>query len=78
MRTVISIPDSVVEAADSLAKNQGISRSEFFRRAIETYIASCQPSNVQATLDAIYSQEESKVDDLLAGLQWASLPKEDW
>ena len=78
MRTAISIPDSLVQVAESLAKAQGISRSEFFRRAIETYIASYQLSDVQATLDDIYAQEESKVDDLLAGLQWASLPKENW
>ena len=78
MKTAVSIPDRVVQIADSLAKQQGISRSEFFRRAVESYIASLQYDDVKSALDALYSEESSGLDELLASMQWASLRKEDW
>ena len=78
MKTSITVPDSIVRAADAIANDQGISRSAFFRRAIETYIASLQPDRVRKDLDAVYTDEPSEVDDLLARMQWASLTKEDW
>jgi hypothetical protein len=37
-----------------------------------------QHDSVREALDAIYSQESSRLDETLAHMQWASLPKEDW
>ena len=38
MKISISIPDTLLDAADSLAKRMAVSRSEIFRRAVEAYI----------------------------------------
>ena len=38
MKTSISIPDTLLDAADSLAERMAVSRSEIFRRAVEAYI----------------------------------------
>jgi len=78
MKTAISIPDPIFEAADSLAKQLGMSRSEFYRRAVEEYIESSRHENVREALDLVYSEESSAVDEALAQMQFASLPKEDW
>ena len=78
MKTAISIPDSVFQAAESLAKRLGISRSELFRRAVDAYIDNHKFSGVREALDGVYSQEQSGVDEALNRMQLASLPKEDW
>ncbi len=78
MKTAISIPDPIFEAADNLAKQLGMSRSELFRRAVEEYMESRRQDNVREALDRVYSDESSELDEHLAQMQFASLPKEDW
>lgn len=43
MKTMISIPDGHLDAADRLAKHLGISRNELFRKAIELYLEQRSP-----------------------------------
>ena len=38
VKTVISIPDSLFRAAERAAKRLGVSRSEFYQRAISLYL----------------------------------------
>ena len=38
MKTAISLPDSVFEQAESLAKRLGLSRSELYAKAIQAYL----------------------------------------
>ena len=78
MKTAISIPDPVFQSAESLARRMGISRSELFCRAVEGYIEAHKYDRVRETLDAVYAEEPSGIDDALAEMQRASLPKEDW
>jgi metal-responsive CopG/Arc/MetJ family transcriptional regulator len=78
MKTAVSIPDPIFHTAESLAKRLGISRSELFSRALEAYLEAHKHDSVREALDAIYSQESSRLDETLAHMQWASLPKEDW
>jgi metal-responsive CopG/Arc/MetJ family transcriptional regulator len=78
MKTAVSIPDPIFHAAESLAKRLGMSRSELFAHALEAYVEAHQHDSVREALDAIYRQESSSLDETLAHLQWASLPKEDW
>ena len=78
MKTAISIPDSVFQAAESLAKRLGISRSELFRKAVEAYIEAHKHDRVREALDDVYAEESSSLDEALAQMQWASLSREDW
>jgi metal-responsive CopG/Arc/MetJ family transcriptional regulator len=78
MKTAVSIPDPIFYAAEALAKRLGMSRSELFSRALEAYLEAHKHDSVREALDAIYSQELSRLDETLAHMQWASLPKEDW
>jgi len=78
MKTAISIPDQVYEAADALAHRFGISRSELYATAVAEYVAQYGAGDVSARLDAIYAEEKSELDPRLAALQMRSLPKERW
>lgn len=78
MKTAISIPDPVFEAADELAAHLGISRSELYHRALAEYLREYASQNVTEALDRIYSKEPSALHPGWAHLQQASLPEDDW
>ena len=84
MKIETSVPDDVFLEAEKLAKRLAISNSELFRQALLTFIQSkLQPETqetdpVREKLDVVYSQESSDVDVVLLGMQFASLPKEEW
>lgn len=78
MKTAISIPDPIFEEADALAKRLGVSRSELYSKAVESYLGDHRREGVTEALDRIYGSESSDLDPVLAALQSASLPHEDW
>lgn len=57
MKTAVSIPDDVFDAADHMAQRLGHSRSQLYSRALREFIARHQPDQVTAALDAAYANE---------------------
>lgn len=78
MKTAISIPDDVFHAAEELAKQLRMSRSELYAKAVAAFITSHQRTNVRDKLDAVYKEEDSALDPVLAQWQFLSLPRDDW
>ena len=78
MKTAISIPDRLFKKADKTAKLLGISRSNLYQKALKEYIDNISPQDITRKLDAVYSFEESKLDDSIFNLQYNSLDKENW
>ena len=78
MKTAISISDSLFERADSFARQLGISRSQLYTVAIEAYLRDHERRAVTAALDRVHGEEPSSLDPLLAQLQSAVLPKDEW
>ncbi len=78
MKTAISLPDSVFEEAEALAKQLGLSRSELYTRALQTYLQKYNRAQTLKRLNQVYSENSSELDPLLARMQWISLPREDW
>jgi hypothetical protein len=79
MKTAISIPDPIFQAAELFAHHFGISRSELYAKAIEEYIASRRFTNVTDSLNKIYGDEPSSLlDDELYSMQIKSIPHEEW
>jgi predicted transcriptional regulator len=80
MKTAISIPDSLFEEAEQLAKTRGWSRSELYANAVTAYVNSERFAGVREKLDAVYgdAEEDSSIDPLLADAQARSLPREKW
>ena len=78
MKTAISLPDALFEAADQLAKRRGVSRSELYATAIEEYLRAQRDDFVTEALNRIYGEEDSSLEPALAALQAVALPRDDW
>jgi metal-responsive CopG/Arc/MetJ family transcriptional regulator len=78
MKTAISLPDDVFRAAERVAKRKGMSRSEFYARAIVALLRQEDDEAVTAQLNRVYAGTDSSVDPVLAALQSRSLEREDW
>jgi metal-responsive CopG/Arc/MetJ family transcriptional regulator len=80
MKTAISLPDELFEAAERLAIRLGRSRSELYATAVAEYIEKHKFEGVKERLDAVYEArpEDSQLDPVLDALQLHSLPREEW
>ena len=78
MKTAISIPDQVFEAAETLAHRLGVSRSELYAKAVEDFIKQHRNQGVTEILNEVYSAESHSLDDEYYKLQQRSLDREDW
>ena len=78
MKTAISLPDKVFEAAEALASRLGISRSELYANALKAYLQKFNRDHILQQLNQVYAEEDSSLDPTLATLQSMSLPHEDW
>ena len=80
MKTAISIPDRLFEAAERLARRLGMSRSELYSEAVSRFIDENHSIGVRERLDAVYEAdpESSQIDPVMTQLQIQSLPEGDW
>ncbi len=78
MKTAISVPDPIFEAAERLAHQLGISRSELYASAVADFIRMHQGDQITAQLNRVYATEDSALDPVLTQIQALSLPQEDW
>lgn len=78
MRTVFSIPDRVLRSADRAAKRLGVSRSEFFVRAVRAYVARHRRTCVTKRLNAIHGREDSRISKSMARAQAEAIGRENW
>ncbi len=78
MKTAISLPDPLFHAAEQFAQAHGLSRSELFARALQTYLHAYQAHDITTMLNQIYTEEESAVEPGLIRAQAQVVAKEDW
>ena len=79
MKTAISIPDSLFEAAEDLARRLGLSRSRLYQRALEHYLKSRGHDVIRESLDELYKDEDlSTLDPAIEYWQSKSIEEEDW
>lgn len=78
MKTAISIPNPIFEAAEKLASQLNMSRSELYTTAVAAYIANHQQNEITAQLNQVYGEVQSSLDPVLAQLQVLALPLEEW
>lgn len=77
VKTAVSIPDPIFEAADRLARRRRISRSELYAEALARLIGDDESSRVTERLDDVYAEGSSELDTSLAALQALAID-EDW
>ena len=78
MKTAISIPDSIFEAAENFAHRIGISRSQLYSKAVTEYLKEHKNRSVTKKLNEVYSKESSRLDNADHELQYSSLQKDEW
>ena len=72
MKTAISIPDDVFDAAEAAARRTGMSRSQFYVTAVKLLLRRHGDRGITERLDEVYGRSESKVDPVLAAMQLAT------
>ncbi len=80
MKTAISIPDPIFESAEKLAKRLGMSRSQFYAKAVDALVEVHRYSGVKEQLDAIYATnpDAGHVAQDIEVLQARSLDGDEW
>ena len=78
MKTAISLPDALFKSGDTLAKRLGVSRSELYARALAEFVAKHKTSRHTQRLNAVYAEEESRLDPAATTAQVRTLARESW
>jgi hypothetical protein len=78
VKTAVSIPDPVFQAADRLARSKRVSRSALYAEALELLLARHgSGADVTARLDAVYAETDDRLDPAIAAANSAVL-REQW
>ena len=78
VKTAVSIPDDLFEAADRLARRRRMSRSSLYAEALQLLlVAHTGDDDVTAQLDAVYADADSTLDPAIAAAQAEEL-RESW
>ncbi len=80
MKTAISVPDSLFEAGEELARRLGKSRSQLYTEALQAFLDQRRDERITERLNEIYDAEPelAELDPVLKEMQYRSLPKEEW
>jgi len=78
MKTAISIPDPLFEAAEQFAKRMGLSRSELYAVALQEYLQAHKREQITKQLDVVYADEDNSLDPFFVQLQGHTLSEETW
>lgn len=73
MKTAISLPDSLFERAERVAREMKLNRSQLYAQALEAYLARLDPEAITAAFNTVYGAESSTLDPALWEMQLASL-----
>lgn len=78
MKTAISVPNELFEAAEKLARRLGVSRSRLYTSAVSEFLRRHRGDDVTEKLNQLYENEPAGLDSLSQALQGASLGKDEW
>lgn len=78
MKTAVSLPDDLFDAADALARKLDISRSRLIAVALAEYVAKHRSGRVTERLDAVYGTEDSRTDAAVRSAGRRTLRSTDW
>jgi predicted transcriptional regulator len=78
MKTAISLPDEVFEAAEELASELGVSRSKLYAEAVAEYVAHRRDDGITERLNEVYSKTLAAVDPVLHEMQSRTVGPDEW
>jgi len=78
MKVAISLPDPVFDAAEKLAGELGVSRSQLYATALAKFLEERSALAVTESLNAVYSVVPSTMDEAMMRAQMEVLAREAW
>lgn len=78
MKVAVSIPDSIFKAAERLARERNLPRSQVFAEALSAYLEEHGSEAITAALDEVYAKQSSGLAPALERAQFKSLDHETW
>jgi metal-responsive CopG/Arc/MetJ family transcriptional regulator len=80
VKTAISIPDPIFEAAEKLARRLGMSRSQFYSAAVDALVEEYRSCGVTERLNAVHDAnlEDEKLEPELDEMQSRSPVSNGW
>jgi len=76
VKTAVSIPTPIFQQAERRARKLGVSRSEFYARALESLLRQEPDEDVTKALERVYAAERSSLDRHLAAAQQRATAEE--
>jgi metal-responsive CopG/Arc/MetJ family transcriptional regulator len=77
-RAAISISEETLIQVEEIARELGMQRSQLIATVLAEFVARRRESRVTEMLNAVYEQEGSEPDPVLAKMQFSALSHEDW
>lgn len=78
MKIAISLPDPLFDAAEELAGQLHISRSQLYAQALAEYLSQRQEAAITRQLNAVYGQSAEGVEAAAMNAQLQALGRETW
>ena len=78
MKTAISLPDDLFEAAERLASRRGLSRSAIYALALREYLRGHDDEAVTKKLDEVYRDDPGHLPADLLAVSIAALTRDEW
>jgi len=78
MKTAISIPDPLFQAAEKLAKERKLSRSELYRRAIAEFVKRAREAELVKLIDKSCDEEDRSLDEFRREAAKRTVASTEW
>jgi metal-responsive CopG/Arc/MetJ family transcriptional regulator len=78
MRISVSLPDSLIRAADHHAKRSGWSRSQVFAKAISEYLDRRSTDHVTDDMDSVVDELPRERDPFVLAAAYSVLSRVEW
>jgi metal-responsive CopG/Arc/MetJ family transcriptional regulator len=78
VKTAISIPNGIYQAAEQLAACLGISRSELYARAVDVFVKRHENENLTARINQVCESVDTSLDPALRSVERALLRRDEW
>jgi predicted transcriptional regulator len=75
VKITVSIPASLFDGADRLARRRGVPRSRLYTEALRRYVADDSDSEVTRQLDELADEMDTRTDPVIRELQRRALER---
>lgn len=78
MKTAVSVPDELFEAAERQAQRTKKSRSQLYAEAIAEYLARHAPDEVTEAINAVVDRLQAPTDPFVVAASQRALRRSEW